>query len=101
MRASLSDRGVELKERDFFKQRLTEEELRGLIGHRPVAEVFSWRSPTFKKMGLDSDSLSDDDLIRMILNEPRLIRRPIICVDEELIVGNDAAAKKAIERVFG
>ena len=87
MRASLSQDGVVLEERDFFQNSLTGAELRELIGDRPVADVFSWKSPSFKKLGLDRDSLGDEDLLRLMLDEPRLIRRPLIRVGEQLFIG--------------
>ncbi len=53
----------------------------------PLSEVFSWRSPSFKAMGLDQGSLSQDDLIRLMLEEPRLVRRPIVKMGGRLVVG--------------
>ena len=53
----------------------------------PLSEVFSWRSPSFKNMGLDQGSLSQDDLIRLMMEEPRLVRRPIVKVGGRLLVG--------------
>ena len=89
--------GVSLEERDFFDDRFTEDELRGLFGGRPVSEFFSWNSPSFKKMGLNREDLGDDDLIRLMAEEPRLVRRPLIQVRGDLIVGTD---KKAMARIF-
>ena len=90
-------RGVELAERDFFEVRFSEVEVRQLIGDRPVAEVFSWNSPSFKKLGLNREDLEDDQLIRLMLEEPRLIRRPLVLVGDQLIVGTD---RKAMEQAF-
>ncbi len=97
MRASLLQEGASLEERDFFEDRFTEEELRRLIGDRAVADFFSWNSPSFKKLGLSRDDLTGDDLIRLMAEEPRLVRRPLVQIGDELIVGTD---KKAMERVF-
>ena len=97
MGASLSQKGVELDERDFFDDGFTEQELRDLLGGVPPSEIFSWRSPSVKKLGLNRDDLTDDDLIRLMIEEPRLIRRPLIQVDGRLIVGTD---KKAMEEAF-
>ena len=38
-------------------------------------------------MRLDQGSLTDDDLIRLMLEEPRLIRRPIVKINDKLIIG--------------
>ena len=89
--------GASLEERDFFEDRFTEEELRGLIGDGAAVNFFSWNSPSFKKLGLSRDDLTDDDLVRLMAEEPRLVRRPLVQVGDELIVGTD---KKAMERVF-
>lgn len=90
-------KGIELEERDFFKERFSENELRQLIGSRAPSEFFSWNSPAFKKLGLRREELTDDQLIRMMLDEPRLIRRPLVQVENELIVGTD---KSAVGRLF-
>jgi arsenate reductase-like glutaredoxin family protein len=97
VRGALTGSGVELKERDFFKEAFTEAELRGLLGDTPASEIFSWRSPSVKKMGLDKNSLVEDDLIRLMLEEPRLVRRPLIRVGGKLVVGTD---KRAMAEVF-
>ncbi len=71
-----------MDERDFFQERFTEEELRELLGNRPASEIFSWRSPSFKKLGLKPEDLDNDRLIQLMVEEPRLIRRPLIVVSE-------------------
>ena len=97
MRGALIGSGIELKERDFFKEAFTEAELRGLLGDTPASEIFSWRSPSVKKMGLDKDSLNEDDLVRLMIEEPRLVRRPLIRVGDKLVVGTD---KRAMAEAF-
>jgi len=89
VRAWLLQKGVELEERDFFADRFSPDELRRLIGNRSPSEFFSWNSPSFRKLGASRGSLDDDQLIGMMLHEPRLIRRPLVLVDDELIVGTD------------
>ena len=78
-----------MAERDFFKDPLSESEIRGLSKGRPLSEMFAWRSPSFKALGLEAEAMSDDDLIRLMLQEPRLIRRPMVQIGDELIVGAD------------
>ena len=97
MKASLSQDGVEVNERDFFKDGFTEAELRDLLGDTPPADVFSWRSPSARKLDIDRDTVTADELIRLMLDEPRLIRRPLIRVDGRLVVGTD---KKAMAEAF-
>ena len=99
MKAELSQAGIEYEERDFFADPFTIEELREAIGSRPVSDFFSWRSPSFRKMGLSRDELSETKLLKLMVEEPRLIRRPLIMTaDGELIVGTD---KKAMAGLTG
>ena len=77
---------VEIEARDFFQDRFSEDELRSLLGRSPAENFFSWASPSFKKMGLSRDSLNEDQLIAMMLKEPRFVRRPLIVVNGLLLL---------------
>lgn len=85
-----------MNERDFFKEGFTEAELRALLGDTPPADVFSWRSPSARKLGLDKDTTPPDELIRLMVGEPRLLRRPLIRANGRLIVGTDKRAMAAV-----
>ena len=60
-----------------------------MAGGRPVSEIFSWKSPSFKVLGLVQADLTEDDLIRLIMGEPRLIRRPLVRMGDQLLVGGN------------
>ena len=85
-RASLLQTETPFTERDFFRQKFTKDELRALIGSRPISDIFAARSPSVKKLGLDPATMSDDEKLDWMLKEPRLIRRPFLIVDGELVV---------------
>lgn len=85
-RGFLAQKGAELQEREFFRQPFTEAELRRLLKGR-VAEAFSWKSPSVKALGLTGKQLSEDDMIRWMVKEPRLVRRPIIVVGGQVFFG--------------
>ena len=97
---------MELTERDMFKQPLTEVELGALIGNRPVRDFFSFKSPSFRKLGLDAESLTDAHMLSMMSDEPRLVRRPLVAfhdasssdTGDRVIVGDHGAA---FEQAFG
>tara|TARA_B000000460_G_C21454096_1_gene365075 strand:- start:351 stop:647 length:297 start_codon:yes stop_codon:yes gene_type:complete len=89
VRAELSQSGFELVERDFFKDTFSRDELIEIIGSRNPEEFFSFRSPSFKKLGVEREDLKDDELIDLMLQEPRLIRRPLISGRGMLFVGTD------------
>ena len=86
-----------MEERDFFKDPFSETEFRELLKGRTPADLFSWRSPSFKALGLKADHLTDDELVRLMLQEPRLVRRPLVAIGNELVIGADM---KEVERVL-
>jgi arsenate reductase-like glutaredoxin family protein len=80
---------VEINDRDFFKTPFTREEIDVLLQKKPASEMFSFRSPSFKLLGLDQVKLKDKDLIDLMLKEPRLIRRPIVKIGPNIYFGAD------------
>lgn len=81
---------MEIDERDFFKVPFTREEIEALLQGQPAAAMFSFRSPAFKALGLDREKLTDDDLIKLMLQEPRLIRRPVVKTGGKVYFGADS-----------
>ena len=81
--------------RDLFENPLSEVEIRDLLNGRRPADTFSWKSPSFKALDLEVDSLDDDDLVCLMVKEPRLIRRPMVLVEEELVIGGGLEALEA------
>jgi arsenate reductase len=72
---------VEINERDFFKNPFNQSEIEELLQGKPASEMFNFRSPSFKHLGLERDKLSDEELIGLMLKEPRLVRRPVVRID--------------------
>jgi len=80
---------MELEERDFFKDRFTEEEVRGLGSMARFSDMFAWRSPSLKQMGLAGQDIAEDKMVELMLQEPRLVRRPLIKIGDRLLVGGN------------
>jgi len=79
----LSQKGFIPVDRDFFKQRLSEVELRELLKDSKPASAFAWKSPRAKNLNLSPDDPPpDEELIRLMIENPYLIRRPIIRIGE-------------------
>ncbi|MGH2366381.1 MAG: arsenate reductase family protein [Chloroflexota bacterium] len=86
-RSALKQRG-EIQERDIFKHPLSEVELRALAAKAgSVSELFSWKSPTARKMGLKQGTLAEPEMLRLMQENAALIRRPIVLAGEEIQVG--------------
>ena len=90
---TLDNLGVDVEERDFFENAMSRDELSSLVDAIGIEKLFSWRSPSSKPFRDRKDTISRDELIDAMLDEPRLIRRPIvISPNAEPIVGFDKSA---------
>jgi len=58
--------------------------------------MFNFTSPSFAELGLGRDKLTDDELIELILKEPRLVRRPVVLIDGIVYFGADAKALEVL-----
>lgn len=98
MKAELSQAGVTTIEvRDFFRDPFSRDELEELVAKDDPTRFFSFRSPSFKKLGLERDSLERDQIISLMLEEPRLIKRPIVKIGDIVILGTD---KNLLDRLI-
>lgn len=50
--------------------------------------MFSFRSPAFKALGLDASKLTKSRAIELMLDEPNLIRRPLILGTKKVVFGH-------------
>ena len=87
--------GLEVTDRDFFKETFSELEIRELAAMAGTENIFARRSPSLKKLSLADKELSDDEMVNLMLQEPKLIRRPLIKVGGKLMVGGGTAAVEA------
>jgi arsenate reductase-like glutaredoxin family protein len=90
---------VEFNDGDFFKERFTREEIKALLQGKSAFEMFSFKSPSFKALGLDQAKLKDNDLINLMLKEPRFIRRPVVKIEKNVYFGADSKALAEILRI--
>lgn len=74
-----------------------------MLNGRPASEIFSWKSVTARKMGLSGkqSELTEDELLRLMVEEPNLVRRPLFVVDGEIVPGFDKASKAVLEERLG
>ena len=86
---------MELEERDFFKDPFTQQEIQELASDVGIAQIFARRSPSLKKMGLTDQDLSDEQMVSLMLQEPRLVRRPLVRIGGRLLVGANIKAVEA------
>ena len=93
-RAELSRRRLAFTTRDLFKQPLSAAEIRALARQTPggVRALLSTRTAQYRTLGLDRRPVSDAELVDLMANEPRLLRRPLLLGDGWVVVGYDREA---------
>ena len=94
----LSRKNVEINERDFFRNPFSRAEIVGLLGDKPASEMFNFKSPSFKQLGLENDKLDNEDLIGLMLKEPRLVRRPVVRIGSDVYY---SANQFVLEKLLG
>ncbi|WP_026607457.1 ArsC/Spx/MgsR family protein [Methylocapsa acidiphila] len=81
--------GHSLSVRDMLTEPWTAERLRDFFGDRPVAEWFNRAAPRVKSGAVEPERLDAERAIALMLDEPLLIRRPLMEVEGERSVGFD------------
>jgi Spx/MgsR family transcriptional regulator len=85
--------GVDFRVRDYLKHRFTADELSGVLtdaGLTP-AMALSTRSRVYRERELDAEVMSDDHILNLMVEEPTLIRRPIIIKGSAVVIGHNPA----------
>lgn len=88
-RKFLERRGYQLYFRDLTKQRLSAAELEKLIGRRDYNDFLNSRNELFRKKHMAEKPPSKKEAIRMMVEEPNLIRRPVVVAGGRVVVGFD------------
>jgi arsenate reductase-like glutaredoxin family protein len=66
---------------------LSLDEIKKLSELSSVDEMFAWRSPSSKPYRELRGKATDEELIKMMAEEPRLIRRPILTDGSQIVFG--------------
>ena len=85
-----------LQERDYFKDPLSEGEIREIAALCGIDQIFARRSPSLKQMGLEGQVLSEDEMVSLMLKEPKLVRRPLMRVGDQVFVGGSGSVLDSI-----
>ncbi len=84
-----SELRADLDERDYAKDPLSASELKDLFKGRDPRDYLNPKSPAFKAMGLAEKSLTADQAIKLMTQEPNLIKRPLVIAGREIVAGFD------------
>ena len=88
-KAWLQENDISYTERNVFSEPLTLDEVKSILRMTEYGteEIISTRYKTFQKLNVDIDSLPMNELYTLIMENPGLLRRPIIMDEKRLQVG--------------
>lgn len=95
-RAYMEKQGFDMHFRDLGKERLSAEELEKLIGDRDHIPFLNTRNELYRRKKMKDHPPSHEEAIRMMAEEPNLIRRPVILAGGRVVLGFD---REGIDRV--
>src|SRR5580704_8717111 len=88
-RSFMEKRGFQLYFRDLGKDRLSSAELEDLIGNRDYKEFLNSRNELYRKKKMKLRPPSRREAIKLMAQEPNLIRRPVVVAGGRVVVGFD------------
>lgn len=88
-KAWLEENNLEFVEKNIYHEPLTKEEIKEILmlTDEGTEEIISYRSEAYQDLELEIESLSMNELLNLFIEEPSLIRRPIIMDHRRLQVG--------------
>lgn len=103
-KAWLEEHNLEYMEKNIYHEPLTKDEIKEILmlTDEGTEEIISYRSEAYKRLQIDFDELSMSELLDLFIEEPSLVRRPIIMDDRRLQVGfNDEEIRMFLPREVG
>lgn len=85
--ADLEDRGVELVKHDLAKEPPSRELLERLIDESHLEDFINTRSPAYKERNLGARKLTKKQAIDLMMEEPNLIKRPLVIAKGKAVFG--------------
>lgn len=85
--AYLEGKGVTLNKHDLAKDPPSRGLLERLLAEGPLEEFVNTRSPAYKARNLDVSTMTRAEAIDLMLEEPNLIRRPLLLHGRDAVFG--------------
>ena len=85
----MESKGFHLDLRDLGKNGLSAAELEKLIGDRDYKQFLNSRNELYRKANMKEQPPSREEAIRLMAEEPNLIRRPVILAGGRIVLGFD------------
>jgi arsenate reductase len=92
----LQELGVEHNVRWYDKEPFTTAELERLIGKRSIDLFLNPRSTPYRKLGLADQKVTKTRFISLMLDDPNLLKRPLLVRGAKYIFGLDREAYSSL-----
>jgi regulatory protein spx len=100
-RAWFEEHGIEYTERNILADPLTADEIKSILRltEDGTEEIISKNSNTYKELDVDIDSLPLKQLYQLIMDNPKILKRPIMLDEKRIQVGyNDEEIRSFLPR---
>ena len=81
--------GIEYDGREINAEPLGATEIDTLMGDRPVKPFLNTRNVVYRERGLSKNPPDKATAVALIAEHNNLLKRPVLIVDEEMVIGND------------
>lgn len=99
-KAWLKQNNISYEERHILRETPDANELLDIIklSEEGINDILATRSEKYKNLDMNLEELKVSELLELLHEEPRLLRRPIITDGDQLVVGyNQSGLKKLLE----
>ncbi|MGM0844264.1 MAG: Spx/MgsR family RNA polymerase-binding regulatory protein [Bacillota bacterium] len=89
---------IDFEERHIFRETPTTQEIIDLLSMTTIGvdEILATRSQKYKDLGVDLGDLSLSEVVQLISEEPKLLRRPLLTDGKKLVVGYDPEGLRSL-----
>lgn len=97
----LEENNIDYKEINILKERLTKEEVKTIIRMTEdgTDEIISTRSNVYQQIGPELERMNLHQLYEVIIENPSILRRPLVLDDKRLVVGyNEEELRRFLPR---
>jgi arsenate reductase len=85
----LESQGADFTAINYFLDPIPEDTLRDLLIKLeiPVSDLFRKKEPRYKELGIDERKFTEEELIKILAENPDLIERPIVVRGNKAVLG--------------
>jgi len=88
----LAEAGHQVVAKDILTETWQAERLRAFFGELAVRDWFNYSAPAIKLGEIEPDTLTEQEALALMLENPLLIRRPLMQVGNDVMAGFDQQA---------